>query len=182
MKSRKLLGMLVLLALTLAACAPVATEATATGLPLTESPLAETPTTNGAAETATVGVPVTGEADVQVSETTDFGQILVDSEDMSLYIFMNDTKDSGMSTCIDTCAGVWPPLTVDGDPVAGEGLDGTMLGTITREDGSLQVTYNGWPLYLYTGDTAAGDTNGQGVTDEFGLWYLMGADGEVIQQ
>jgi predicted lipoprotein with Yx(FWY)xxD motif len=106
----------------------------------------------------------------------------VDGEGMSLYIFMNDTQDSGTSTCTDTCADVWPPLTVDGDPVAGEGVDETLLGTITRDDGSLQVTYNGWPLYLYTGDSAPGDTNGQGVTDEFGLWYLIGPDGEVIQQ
>jgi predicted lipoprotein with Yx(FWY)xxD motif len=176
MKSKKLLGILVVLALTLAACAPAAPDATATGLPLTEPPVAEP------AETATVAVPVTGEVDVQVSETTDFGPILVDGEGMSLYVFMNDTQDSGTSTCTDDCAGVWPPLTVGGAPVAGEGVDATLLGTITRDDGSLQVTYNGWPLYLYTGDTAAGDTSGQGVTDEFGLWQLISPTGEPIQQ
>lgn len=194
MSLRKLAGVMFVLSLVLAACAPAAVEPTATGIPLTEPPatepevtepsVAETPATDatdGAAETATVAVPVTGEMDVQVSDTAEFGQILVDGEGMSLYIFMNDTQDNGTSTCTDACAGVWPPLTVDGDPAAGEGVDGTMLSTITRDDGSTQVTYNGWPLYLYTGDTAAGDTNGQGVTDEFGLWYLIGPDGEVSQ-
>lgn len=193
MKSSVLLGMLVILALILAACAPAAIDTTATGLPLTEPPdtdepvvteppEAETPATDEPAETATVGVPVTGDADVQVNDTAEFGPILVNGDGMSLYVFMNDTQDSNTSACMDDCAGVWPPLTVDGDPVAGEGVDDAQPGTITRDDGSVQVTYNGWPLYLYAGDTAPGDINGQGVTDEFGLWYLIGPDGEVIQQ
>lgn len=192
MSLRKLAGVLFVLALVLAACAPAGVEPTATGIPLTEppatepemteSPVAETPVTDVPAETATVGVPVTGDADVQVSETTDFGPILVTEEGMSLYVFMSDTQDAGTSVCTEGCAGVWPPLTVDGEPVAGESLDQTMLSTITRDDGSMQLTYNGWPLYLYTGDTAPGDTTGQGITDEYGLWYLIGPDGEPIQQ
>lgn len=176
MKSRILLGMLLVLALTLSACAPAVTDATPTGIPMTE------PATPGATESATLGVPVTGDADVQVSETSDFGPILVNGEGMSLYGFMGDTQGSGTSACTDECAAEWPPLTVEGDPVAGEGVDETLLGTITRDDGSTQVTYNGWPLYLFTFDTTAGDTNGQGVTDEFGLWLLISPTGEQIEQ
>jgi predicted lipoprotein with Yx(FWY)xxD motif len=71
---------------------------------------------------------------------------------------------------------------VDAEPAAGDDLDASLLGTITRDDGSTQATYNGWPLYLYAGDTAPGDTTGQGITDEYGLWYLIGPDGEPIQQ
>lgn len=192
MNLRKCAGVVFVLALALAACAPAGVEATATDIPLTEppatepkmteSPVVETPVvTDEPVETATVGVPVTGDVDVQVSETADFGQILVNGEGMSLYVFMSDTQDAGTSACSDGCAGIWPPFTVDGEPVTGEGLDASMLGTITREDGSMQVTYNGWPLYLYAGDTAPGDTTGQGITDEYGLWYLIGPDGEVIQ-
>lgn len=192
MNLRKCAGVVFVLALALAACAPAGVEATATDIPLTEppatepkmteSPVVETPVvTDEPVETATVGVPVTGDVDVQVSETADFGQILVNGEGMSLYVFMSDTQDAGTSACSDGCAGIWPPFTIDGEPVAGEGLDTSMLGTITREDGSMQVTYNGWPLYLYAGDTAPGDTTGQGITDEYGLWYLIGPDGEVIQ-
>lgn len=192
MNLRKCAGVVFVLALALAACAPAGVEATATDIPLTEppatepkmteSPVVQTPVvTDEPVETATVGVPVTGDVDVQVSETADFGQILVNGEGMSLYVFMSDTQDAGTSACSDGCAGIWPPFTIDGEPVAGEGLDTSMLGTITREDGSMQVTYNGWPLYLYAGDTAPGDTTGQGITDEYGLWYLIGPDGEVIQ-
>jgi predicted lipoprotein with Yx(FWY)xxD motif len=168
MKSRILLGMLLVLALTLSACAPAPIDATPTEIPMTEP--------------ATLGVPVTGDADVQVSETSDFGPILVNGEGMSLYGFMGDMQGSGTSACTDECAAEWPPLTVEGDPVAGEGVDETLLGTLTRDDGSTQVTYDGWPLYLFTFDTTAGDTNGQGVTDEFGLWHLISPSGEHIEQ
>ena len=93
---------------------------------------------------------------MNVSESADFGPILVDGEGISLYLFMADTQNSGASTCGDDdgCAEEWPPLVTDGDPVAGEGVDAAMLGTITRDDGTTQVTYNGWPLYLFEEDTA----------------------------
>ena len=69
-----------------------------------------------------------------------------------------------------------------GSPVAGEGVDTTLLGTITRDDGTIQVTYNGWPLYLFAGDSAAGDTNGQGIDEFGGLWFLVSPTGEAIEQ
>ena len=175
MKIKTLLGAIFVLALVLTACAPAPAEPTATLPPeepspepslteppvATESPAATEPAvtdTQAAAETPTVSVPVTGEATVSVSETTDFGPILVDGEGMSLYLFTNDTQNSGASTCYDDCAVEWPPLTTDGDAAAGEGADASLLGTITRDDGSTQVTYNGWPLYYFHEDAAAGDT------------------------
>jgi predicted lipoprotein with Yx(FWY)xxD motif len=57
-----------------------------------------------------------------------------------------------------------------------------MLSTITRDDGTMQVTYNGWPLYLFHADAAAGDTNGQGLDEFGGLWYLVSPAGEAIQE
>ena len=194
MKNRKFLGILPVFILVLAACAPAPieapttvapTEPLATEPPATE-PMAETPTTEAttAAETPTGAVPVTGLGDVNVSETTDFGPVLVNDEGFSLYLFMQDTQNSGTSTCTDAdgCATEWPPLVTDGDPVAGEGVDETLLGTITRDDGTVQVTYNGWPLYLFLDDTAPGDTNGQGLDEFGGLWYLVSPSGESIQQ
>ena len=198
MKSRKYLGIMLMLALTLAACAPIATqistiippteepatvmppETPPTEAPATEVTATEAPTTEAPAETATGGVPVTCAATVKVSESADFGSILVDGEGMSLYVFMDDTQDSGTSACTDTeCTTEWPPLTTDGDPVAGEGADGTLLGTATRDDGTTQVTYNGRSLYHFSGDTAPGDTNGQGME---GKWFLDSPEGEAIQQ
>jgi predicted lipoprotein with Yx(FWY)xxD motif len=199
MKSRKFMGIMCILVLALAACAPSTTQP-ATTMPPTEVPAtempteapatevttaAETPTAEATtvAETPTGGVPVTGAATVEVSESTDFGTILVDGEGMSLYVFMADTQDGGTSACTDAeCTADWPPLVSDGDPVAGEGVDQALLGTITRDDGTTQVTYNGWPLYTFSEDTAPGDTNGQGLEEFGGLWFLVSPAGEAIEQ
>ena len=188
MNSRTLLGILLILVMALAACAP-ATPDVPTTVPPTEEPATEMPTevpatdaateaaTEAPAETATGGAPVTGAASVEVSESADFGPILVDGAGMSLYLFTNDTQNSGASTCADDCLAAWPALLSDGDPVAGEGVDAALLGTITRDDGTTQVTYNGWPLYYYAEDAAAGDTNGQGVGD---VWFLVTPEGEAV--
>lgn len=105
----------------------------------------------------------------------DAGDILVDGEGRSLYRFLNDTQ--GASTCVDACQDNWPILGAAGEPEAGEGADAAALGTLDREDGATQVTYDGWPLYYFAGDAAPGDTNGQGVGD---VWYLVGPDGSTI--
>ncbi len=122
---------------------------------------------------------MTGAATVNVAEVGTFGQALVDGEGRSLYLFTNDTQNSGTSTCTGDCLVEWPPLFTDGDPVAGEGVDAAMLGTITLPDGTTQVTYNGWPLYYFDEDTAAGDANGQGLG---GVWFLVTPAGEAIEQ
>ena len=82
------------------------------------------------------------------------------------------------STCYDDCESAWPPLTVDGDPAAGEGIDGSLLGTTEREDGSTQVTLDGHPLYYFASDATADDVNGQGVGD---VWFVVSPEGEAIQ-
>jgi predicted lipoprotein with Yx(FWY)xxD motif len=94
---------------------------------------------------------------------------------MTLYLF---TKDSPNTTvCYDKCATAWPPLLTTGDPVAGEGVDAALFGTTTRTDGTIQVTYNGWPLYYYEKDKAPGDVTGQ---DVGGVWYVVSAKGEQV--
>lgn len=118
--------------------------------------------------TATAG----GEAEVEVAET-ELGEILVDGEGMTLYLFTQDTP--GVSTCFDDCLVAWPPLV--GEPVAGEGVDEAMLGTTTRDDGTVQATYADWPLYYWFEDTAPGDVAGQGVND---VWYVLSPDGEMV--
>jgi predicted lipoprotein with Yx(FWY)xxD motif len=240
MKYKTMLAVVCVSMLVLAACAPqetvvpttiteptmAATEPATTEPSTTETAASPEATSTGAAETPTAGVPVTGAVTISVSESADYGPILVNSEGMSLYLFMADTQDSGSSTCGDDdgCATDWPPLTctaagaendntnananandnanananantnantntapdamADCSPeaMAGEGVDSTLLGTITREDGSTQVTYNGWPLYLFHEDLAAGDTNGQGLDEFGGLWYLVSPTGEAVIQ
>jgi predicted lipoprotein with Yx(FWY)xxD motif len=86
-------------------------------------------------------------------------------------LYTNTKEKGGTIACTGACAGTWPPLT--GTATAGSGVTGT-LGTITRPDGAVQVTYNGSPLYYYAGDSAAGQSNGQGIG---GIWYIASPSG-----
>lgn len=104
--------------------------------------------------------PVSGSGTTVMVKSIAGSNALVDGANgMTLYVFAKDSANSGKSACSGGCAATWPPLTVTGTPSAGVGASGT-LGTITRDDGSKQVTYNGLPLYHYGGDHASGDTNG----------------------
>lgn len=117
--------------------------------------------------------PSMAEAEVElkvVDGGADLGEYLVGEDDLTLYIFTNDTKDAGTSVCNGDCATAWPPLLADA--VEDVGLEDGVTGTvtiITRDDGTSQVAYNGMPLYYFQGDTAAGQTNGQGLND---VWFV----------
>jgi predicted lipoprotein with Yx(FWY)xxD motif len=133
-------------------------------------PAAQGSPTAGSDATATEAP---AEGTVAVAES-DLGEILVDSEGMTLYVFGSDT--GGSSTCYDDCAASWPPL-IDEAPTAGEGADESLLGTTERDDGEMQVTYDGHPLYSFASDTAPGDTNGQGVGE---VWYVVDTTGKAV--
>ena len=133
-------------------------------------PAADPPATDGSDSEEPVVAAEVGLA------TTSLGDILVDREGMTLYMF--DPDEQGPSTCYDVCASTWPPYVVDPAAIAGDDVDAMSLATREREDGSRQVTYNGWPLYYYAQDAAPGDVNGQGVN---GVWFVLDADGEPIR-
>jgi predicted lipoprotein with Yx(FWY)xxD motif len=126
-------------------------------------------------------VPVTvvtgGNSSVLIATAPD-GPYLTDPQGMTLYTTLNDAPDSGTSSCLASCASLYPPLTVDGAPVAPEGLTGT-LGVITRTDAICgepecpevnQVTYNGLPLYTYVNDQEPGD---MAARDLGGIWSIV---------
>lgn len=137
----------------------------------------EADTTTTEATSATTAAPATTEAPsgdaVIAVASSDLGDILVDGAGNTLYLFIPD--DQGDSTCYDACANNWPPLT--GAVSAGDGVEAGNIGSTTRTDGSEQATYNGWPLYYFAADAAAGDTNGQGLND---VWYVLSPEGEPI--
>lgn len=116
-----------------------------------------------------------GATAVQVG-TTSLGEVLVDADGMTLYMF--DPDEQGESTCYDDCAVAWPPLLTEGAPSAGEGADDALLGTVERTDGTQQVTYDGWPLYLFAQDADEGDVNGQSLN---GVWWVLDADGAPVR-
>lgn len=128
-----------------------------------------------ATETVTGTAGAAMEAVVMVTNNPEYGDILTDGEGRSLYLFTQDTPNT--STCTGGCLQRWPPLTTAGEPRAGSGVDAALLGVITRDDGTQQVTYNGWPLYYFANDQAPGDTNGHEVGD---VWYLVTPEGERV--
>jgi predicted lipoprotein with Yx(FWY)xxD motif len=107
------------------------------------------------------------------------GQILVDGQGRTLYLFQADR--AGRSSCDGACASAWPPYLSNGAPKAGAGVAGGLLGTTMRGgDGGAQVTYHGHPLYYYVGDNGPGDTAGQGL-DQFGAkWFVLAPSGNEI--
>jgi predicted lipoprotein with Yx(FWY)xxD motif len=96
----------------------------------------------------------------------------------TVYLFEAD-KD-GASACIGACARVWPPVATTGSPKAGGSAVAADLGTITRADGTMQVTYNGHPLYLYSKDMDASDTYGQGLKSFGADWYMLKPSGSKL--
>ena len=139
------------------ACTPGAT--TNPTVASTPAPATQAPPSAAATAAATAAAAVTVEAEAVGAA----GTILVDgASGLTVYTFTEDTKDSGTSACTGGCVSAWPPLTVPAGstPTGGTGVTGT-LGMITRaDDGSLQVTYNGLPLYFFANDAEPGDLNG----------------------
>ena len=98
--------------------------------------------------------------------------VLTDAKGLTLYWFAPDTP--GKSACYGDCAAYWPPVL--GHPSAGPGVTGT-LGTITRNGGALQATYDGHPLYTYVGDSAPGQDSGNNLNLNGGLWHIVPVSG-----
>jgi predicted lipoprotein with Yx(FWY)xxD motif len=156
-------------AVALAACSGTAASPTVAA-PATPSPQAST-----AAPSPDESSPAAGAATVMVA-TSDLGQILVDGEGRTLYLFTPD--EAGTPTCYDACVQTWPPLLASGDITVGEGLDDSDFSTATRTDGGDQVKIGNWPLYYFAGDAAPGETKGQGMQ---GIWFVVSPSGEAIK-
>jgi len=124
---------------------------------------------------STYGGPVQNNAAVKTVDDAGLGTILADRSGRSLYLFTNDAANT--SNCSGGCALAWPPLLTNGDPTAMDAADGALLGTITRDDGTVQVTYNDLPLYYFAIDAKPGDTVGQNVG---GVWFVLTPAGEAV--
>ena len=152
-----------LLVIAVAACSsPAASTTPASVAPVSVAPVSAAPVSQAPVSQAPASAAASG-ATVDAKPVGTIGTVLVaGSNGMTVYDFTKDVKDSGTSACTGGCLTRWPALTVaaGASPVAGSGVTGK-LGTITRaDDGTLQVTYNGLPLYFFSGDSKAGDANG----------------------
>src|ERR1700751_5681556 len=117
-------------------------------------------------------------ATVIETHTGSSGTFLVNGSGRTVYMFAKDP--SNQSACSGACASAWAPVTTTGAATASGDAKASELGTITRSDGTKQVTYDGHALYYFAGDSSAGQTNGQGV-DGFGAkWWLVAPSGSII--
>jgi predicted lipoprotein with Yx(FWY)xxD motif len=124
-----------------------------------------------------------GPADeIKIGNVSGLGEVLVDGEGLTLYQFATD-QQGAPSKCVGLCAVEWPPLTLPSGtqrPIAGPGIKSSLLGTAPRSDGSIQITYNGWPLYTWPQDKAPGEATGQGLTNLGGRWWVVDAAGDGV--
>jgi predicted lipoprotein with Yx(FWY)xxD motif len=160
------IGVPVAAALLAAACSSTSsTSASAAGSAATSSP-----------GTSAAGASTTGTVIKTANGST--GAFLTNGSGRTVYLWVKDGKN--MSACSGACAGAWPPVTATGTVTVGGSAKASDLGTITRSDGTKQVTYDGHPLYYFAGDTSTGQTNGQG-SDGFGAkWWLVSPAGAQI--
>jgi predicted lipoprotein with Yx(FWY)xxD motif len=145
-------------AIALAACGSGGSYSSGTAKPKPAAPVA----------TAMSGAPAVK------SGTSSLGAVLVDANGLTLYGLTDDR--GGIPTCVDVCANVWPPLSVDGTSLPA-GLDAKLFSVVTRPDGSHQLKAGTWPLYTFSGDDKPGDVNGEG-TDGF---FAVGTNGNLVK-
>jgi predicted lipoprotein with Yx(FWY)xxD motif len=163
-------------AMVAAACSSASSSSTPAAAGTTATSLAPSTSAPAAPSSAASGSPASGPALALKTESGSPGIWLTDPSGRALYAY---TKDKGStSVCYGACATSWPPLLATGPvTISGKYTVPADLGTTTRTDGTKQVTYGGHPLYYFAGDTAAGQTKGQGVGK---VWFLIGPVANVM--
>jgi predicted lipoprotein with Yx(FWY)xxD motif len=130
-----------------------------------------------AASSPAAGAPAAGAAALMLRHTS-LGTILTNGRGFTLYAFEADKGTK--SACAGACAAAWPPATTSAAHVTVIGATESLVGETMRADGQRQLTYAGHPLYLFSGDTTPGSTNGQG-SEEFGAqWDVLTATGTEV--
>ncbi len=142
---------------------------TASSAPAQTSAAASSPSSSAGAGAATLG---TGQSK--------YGAFITGAGGKAVYLF---EKDKGTtSACYGACAAAWPPVLATGTPGAGTGLTASLLGTAKRSDGTTQVTYGGFLLYYFAGDSKPGDVTGEDVNAFGAGWYLVSPGGKKIEK
>jgi predicted lipoprotein with Yx(FWY)xxD motif len=169
----------------LTACAPAGYNASGSGA--TPPPADQQPVANAAAAPSAAPAPEQSDPaaaeppkDVKLTEQLvskslpRMGKVVTDEKGWVLYRFDKDSANPPTTNCVDDCAKIWPPALTDGTPQL-EGVDPDKVGTVTRPDGTRQITIGGWAVYRYVGDKQPGQWKGQGVG---GTWFVVAPDGK----
>jgi predicted lipoprotein with Yx(FWY)xxD motif len=152
----------------------------------TSNPPATSAVSSGAAgSAAATGASSASNASVTVSAASvpGVGSVLVNGNGRTLYVL--ESEKGGKVTCTATggCTTVWPPAVLPAGMshgIAGSGVQASLLGTVMSPAGDHRVTYGGWPLYTFEGDSGSGTAKGQGVKDAFGVWWVLSPSGTPV--
>ena len=143
-------------------------------------PAAAASSASGGYGAASSSAPASTAAATVKTGTSSLGANLTDAAGRALYLFEKDA--GGKSACDGACAQGWPPLLTTGTPAVGAGVSASLLGTVKRADGTVQVTYASHPLYYFVGDTQPGDIKGEDVNAFGAGWYLVSPAGKKIEK
>ena len=160
-------------AITVAACGSSATTGSGSG----SSP------SSGSSSASSAGTSSSSSATVSATNVPGVGTVLVNGQGRTLYLLTSEK--GGKITCTDGngCTKLWPETIVPNGATAakaGSGVMSSLLGTVKEDNGSLEVTYNGWPLYTFAGDSGPGVAHGQGITSFGGTWYVLNSAGDPV--
>ncbi|MBI5877366.1 MAG: hypothetical protein HZB53_06930 [Chloroflexi bacterium] len=160
------------------ATAPTAVPVVPTAVPPTAVPPTVAAVVPTAAATAapTTPPPAPKAVTLQLMQNAQLGKFLADGDGHTLYMYTKDTLN--VSNCYDKCAQAWPVVVPLGKPTVKEGVNEALVGATQRKDGTMQLTYNGWPIYYYAQDSTAEPTKGQAVGK---VWWVVSGEGNIIK-
>ena len=157
--------------ITVAACGASATTAAGSG----SSPAAASTGSAGAAATSTVTL--------SARSVPGVGTVLVNGQGQTLYLLTSEKGGKVTCTASNGCTKFWPEITLPKGTTAakaGSGVEPSLLGSVKDASGNVEVTYHGWPVYTYVGDSGPGVAHGQGLTSFGGTWYVLNASGDAV--
>jgi predicted lipoprotein with Yx(FWY)xxD motif len=132
---------------------------------------------------APVGASSAAPATISAKSVSGVGTVLVDGQGQTLYMLTSEKAGKITCTQANSCTRAWPEtLIADGATTAkaGRGVQASLLGTVKDASGNLEVTYNHWPLYTFSGDSGPGVAKGQGLTSFGGTWYVLNGSGNPV--
>jgi predicted lipoprotein with Yx(FWY)xxD motif len=170
-------------AATVAACSSSSSSGSAASPSTAASSPATSPATSPASASASAPASASSTAaTVSVKSVPGVGAVLVNGQGRTLYMLTSEKGGKITCTAANGCTGVWPETTLatGTTATAGSGVQPSLLGTVKDASGNLEVTYNHWPLYTFSGDSGVGVAHGEGITSFGGTWYVLNAAGNPV--
>jgi predicted lipoprotein with Yx(FWY)xxD motif len=185
--ARRLLGIGVIsvAAVTVAACGASSSGSSGAASGASSAASSSSPSSAGSASSggSTNAGAAAAAATVSAKSVSGLGTVLVNQKGQTLYMLTSEKGDKIACMASSGCLHAWPEVDLPSGtkaPTAGSGVKASLLGTVKGATGQTEVTYNGWPLYTFIGDTSAGSAKGQGLTNFGGTWYVLNTAGNPV--